>query len=62
MQPEDVEAIIASKLAKRYIGPDVDAMKAVAAAHEHRSLEEYQDALKTHKSRKRPAGKVVQQR
>ncbi|KAL7008201.1 26S proteasome regulatory subunit rpn6 [Cystobasidiomycetes sp. EMM_F5] len=48
--PEDVEAIIASKLAKRYIGPDVDAMKAVAAAHEHRSLEEYQDALKTHKS------------
>ena len=44
-------SIISSKLAKKYAGPDVDAMKAIATAHENRSLEEYQEALKDHKSR-----------
>merc|ERR1712093_575447 len=48
--PEDVTSITSSKLAKRYAGADVDAMKAVAAAHENRSLEEYQEALRAHKS------------
>ncbi|CAD6583625.1 MAG: 26S proteasome regulatory subunit rpn6 [Cyphobasidiales sp. Tagirdzhanova-0007] len=48
--PEDVASIISSKLAKKYAGPDVDAMKAIATAHENRSLEEYQEALKDHKS------------
>ena len=55
LQPEDVAAVVTSKLAKRYAGPDVDAMQAVAKAHENRSLEEYQDALKSHKSRASPA-------
>lgn len=51
LQPEDVTSIVSSKLAKRYAGPDVDAMKAVATAHENRSLEEYQEALRAHKAR-----------
>lgn len=50
LKPDDVASIVASKLAKRYAGPNVDAMKAVAAANEHRSLEEYQEVLKTHKA------------
>lgn len=47
--PDDVNSIIASKLGKRYAGADVDAMKAVATAHEHRSLDEYQEALRAHR-------------
>lgn len=50
LQPDDVASIIASKLGKRYAGPDEDAMKAIATAYAHRSLQEYQDALKTHKA------------
>lgn len=49
-QPEDVTTIISSKLGKRYAGPDVEAMQAVAKAHENRSLEEYQEALRSHKA------------
>ncbi|KAK4056052.1 26S proteasome regulatory subunit rpn6 [Microbotryomycetes sp. JL221] len=47
--PEDVTAIIGGKLAQKYAGPDVDAMKAVASAHEERSLAAFEDLLKRHK-------------
>ncbi|KAK9898553.1 PCI-domain-containing protein, partial [Cystobasidium minutum MCA 4210] len=48
--PDDVASIVASKLGKRYAGLDEDAMKAIATAYAHRSLQEYQDALKAHKA------------
>ncbi|KAF1816305.1 PCI-domain-containing protein [Eremomyces bilateralis CBS 781.70] len=41
----DVSSILLSKHAVRYAGPGLDAMKAVARAHENRSLEEYEKAL-----------------
>ena len=47
--PEDVTAIVSGKLAQRYAGPDVDAMKAVAAAHEDRSLDDFEALLQQHK-------------
>jgi 26S proteasome regulatory subunit N6 len=48
--PDDIAAIIEGKLAKRYAGRDIDAMKAVAKAHEERSLEHFEQALKEFKS------------
>ncbi|CAG8565664.1 4169_t:CDS:10, partial [Cetraspora pellucida] len=45
---EDVYAIINGKLALRYAGREVDAMKAVATAHQNRSLIEFETALKTY--------------
>ncbi|KAM0748304.1 putative 26S proteasome non-atpase regulatory subunit Rpn6 [Meredithblackwellia eburnea MCA 4105] len=47
--PEDVTAIVGGKLAQRYAGPDVEAMKAVAAAHEDRSLADFEKLLQAHK-------------
>jgi 26S proteasome regulatory subunit N6 len=47
--PEDVTAIVGSKLAQRYAGPDVDAIKKVAKAHEDRSLADFERLLKEHK-------------
>jgi 26S proteasome regulatory subunit N6 len=41
----DVPALIAAKAGLRYAGPAVDAMRAVAAAHQERSLQAFQDAL-----------------
>jgi 26S proteasome regulatory subunit N6 len=41
----DVESLLKSKHADRYAGKPLDAMKAVALAHSHRSLEEYEKAL-----------------
>ncbi|KAI5476139.1 26S proteasome non-atpase regulatory subunit 11 [Pseudohyphozyma bogoriensis] len=46
--PEDVTAIVSGKLAQRYAGPEVDAMKAVAKAHEERSLSEFERLLGVH--------------
>jgi 26S proteasome regulatory subunit N6 len=43
-------SIIQGKLAQRYAGRNVDALKAVAAAHEHRSLAEFEVALQEYKS------------
>lgn len=46
---EDVNSIIAGKHAVKYAGKDVEAMKAVAKAHEDRSLEGFEQALRTYK-------------
>ncbi|KAJ3041406.1 26S proteasome regulatory subunit rpn6 [Rhizophlyctis rosea] len=46
---EDVHSIINGKLALRYAGREVDAMKAVASAHQNRSLLEFEQALAKYK-------------
>lgn len=46
---DDVNAIIGGKHATKYAGRDVEAMKAVAQAHEDRSLEGFEQALRTYK-------------
>lgn len=47
--PDDINAIIEGKLAQRYAGRNIEAMKAVAKAHEDRSLEAFEKALKDYK-------------
>lgn len=49
-QSEDVASIVAGKAASRYAGRDLDAMKAVAAAHSDRSLSSFEAALREHKA------------
>lgn len=46
---EEVPSIISSKAGLKYVGTEVDAMKAVAKAHQDRSLSEFQAALDAHK-------------
>lgn len=46
---DDVNSIISGKHALKYAGKDVEAMKAVAKAHEDRSLEGFEQALRTYK-------------
>ncbi|SNX84402.1 probable 26S proteasome non-atpase regulatory subunit Rpn6 [Melanopsichium pennsylvanicum] len=46
---EDVNSIISGKHATKYGGKDMEAMKAVAKAHEDRSLEGFEAALRTYK-------------
>ncbi|XP_054714187.1 26S proteasome non-ATPase regulatory subunit 11-like [Uloborus diversus] len=48
--PNDVISITLGKLALKYAGVDVDAMKAVAAASSKRSLADFQTALEKYKS------------
>ncbi|KJX98854.1 26s proteasome non-atpase regulatory subunit 11 like protein [Zymoseptoria brevis] len=42
---DDVDVLMTSKHAIRYAGKNLDAMKAIARAHNNRSLEEYEHAL-----------------
>lgn len=47
--PEDVASIAAGKSAAKYAGPEVDAIKAVAKAHEERSLGDFERVLRERK-------------
>nr|NVI77869.1 regulatory particle non-ATPase 6 [Cucujiformia] len=47
--PEDVQQIVSGKLAIKYAGRDIDAMKAVAQASHKRSLADFQQAVKMYK-------------
>lgn len=49
-QADDVAGIISSKAGVQYLGPDVDAMKAVAEAHSKRSLKLFEAALQNFKA------------
>lgn len=46
---EDVTAIVQGKLAQKYAGRDIEAMQKVAEAHEKRSLDSFEKALKEYK-------------
>jgi len=46
--PDDVATIVSGKVALRYAGPEVDALRAVAKAAQHRSLKEFESTLKDH--------------
>eukprot|EP00795_Rhopilema_esculentum_P014237 gene14237-5262_t len=48
--PEDVQSIVSGKLALRYAGKQIDAMKSVATASQHRSLLECQETLNKYKT------------
>lgn len=47
--PEDVQQIVSGKLAIKYAGRDIDAMKSVAQAAHKRSLADFQQAVKMFK-------------
>jgi 26S proteasome regulatory subunit N6 len=47
--PEDVFVIINGKLASKYAGIEIDAMKAVALSLQHRSLQEFENTLSKYK-------------
>ncbi|KAL5064847.1 hypothetical protein RYX36_026584, partial [Vicia faba] len=49
-QADDVAGIISSKAGLQYVGPDLDAMKAVADAHSKRSLKLFITALRYFKA------------
>jgi len=47
--PEDVQQIVSGKLALKYAGKDIEAMKSVAQASHKRSLADFQQTLKNFK-------------
>ncbi|XP_068662555.1 26S proteasome non-ATPase regulatory subunit 11 homolog [Aristolochia californica] len=49
-QADDVAGIISSKAGLLYVGPELDAMKAVADAHSKRSLKLFESALRDYKA------------
>jgi len=48
-RPQETKAITNSKSGLKYDGPQIEAMKAVAAAHEERSLKVFEKVLQTYK-------------
>ncbi|GFS14013.1 26S proteasome non-ATPase regulatory subunit 11 [Elysia marginata] len=46
---DEVQAIVSGKLALKYTGPDIDAMKSIAQASHKRSLADFQKTLVTYK-------------
>ncbi|KAK8086197.1 hypothetical protein PG994_001171 [Apiospora phragmitis] len=46
---DDVNNLMTSKQAQKYAGQNLEAMKAIARAHSHRSLDEYERALAAYK-------------
>ncbi|KAI6686396.1 hypothetical protein NL676_032309 [Syzygium grande] len=49
-QADDVAGVISSKAGLQYVGPELDAMKAVADAHSKRSLKLFETALRNFKA------------
>jgi len=49
-RPQETKAITSSKSGLKYDGPQIEAMKAVAAAHEDRSLKKFEACLQLHKA------------
>ncbi|KAJ0976112.1 hypothetical protein J5N97_018077 [Dioscorea zingiberensis] len=49
-QADDVAGIISSKAGLQYVGPELDAMKAVADAHAKRSLKFFETALQAYRA------------
>lgn len=47
--PEDVQNLVSGKLALRYAGSELEAMRAVASAHTNSSLKQFQAAIETYK-------------
>lgn len=47
---DDVASLLRGKHATKYAGPQLEAMKAIASAHAHRSLSEYETALSNYRS------------
>jgi len=47
--PDDIQSVISGKLALRYAGSHIDAMKCIATASHNRSLSEFQDNLNKYK-------------
>ena len=43
--PDEVQNIVSGKLALKYVGQDIDAMKAVAKASKNRSLADFQSVM-----------------
>lgn len=47
---DDVHSILSGKMATKYAGRNLDAMKAIATAHQNRSLAEFEKSLETYKT------------
>ncbi|BFZ63229.1 26S proteasome regulatory subunit rpn6 [Saitoella coloradoensis] len=49
-ETDDLGVVVGSKMAQKYVGREVEAMKAVAVAHQKKSLAEFEKALSNYKS------------